>query len=308
MPDLYSFHEGELAVQHRAGEQHNASLNSRLIATSIASQALAFISEQPWAVLGGLDFQDHLWCTALGGGAGFITPAPDGTEVRFNLCRSPVHPANPLLPGLVTGQALGSLFIDLATRRRLRVNGRVAQISKESLQLTVEESFPNCPKFIQKRIFSGALDETASGPEHRHGRHLGAAEQAWILSADTLFLATMHPERGTDASHRGGKRGFIQVVDDTTLRLPDYPGNSFFQSFGNLEVDPRMGMLIPAFETGALLHLSGTGEVIWGAPDPENLTGGTGRFLEFHVRRWTMTPSPEVGPRWSFVEPSPFNV
>lgn len=308
MSDLHPFHEGELAVQHRAGEQHNAVLNSRLITASITPQALAFVSEQPWAILGGLDAQDHLWCTALVGGAGFISPTPDGTAVRFDLRRSPAHPANPLLPGIATGQDLGGLFIDLATRRRLRVNGKVAQNSAEILQLAVEESFPNCPKFIQKRTFAGAPGGPASGSEHRSGHALGDTERAWILSTDTVFLATMHPTRGMDASHRGGKPGFIQVVGGATMRLPDYPGNSFFQTFGNLEVDPRMGMLIPSFETGAMLHLSGSAKVIWGVEDPENRSGGTGRFLEFHLKRWSMTPAVGGAALWSFVEPSPFNI
>jgi hypothetical protein len=308
MSDPSSFHEGELAVQHRAGESHNAILNSRLITPSITPQALPFVAKQPWAILGGLDAGGLLWCSALVGETGFIDPRPEGTEVRFDLRRAPVHPTNPLLATLTTGWALGGLFIDLASRRRLRVNGKVEGISKETLHLTVEESFPNCPKFIQKRTFNGVQGEPAAGLEPRQGQVLGEDERIWIQAADTLFLATMHPERGADASHRGGKPGFVNVLDDVTLRLPDYPGNSLFQSFGNLEVDARMGMLIPSFATGTLLHLSGTARVLWDAEDLEGRTGGTGRFLEFRLERWFSTPPVEGSPHWSFLEASPFNI
>jgi predicted pyridoxine 5'-phosphate oxidase superfamily flavin-nucleotide-binding protein len=302
------FHEGELAVQAKAGESDNAILNSRMIAASIMLPALPFMSKQPWAILGGPDGEGRLWCSALVGEAGFVAPDADGSHVRFDLTKAPVHPANPLLAGLAPGRALGGLFIELATRRRLRVNGHVAELTPAALHLTVTESFPNCPKFIQKRTFEGTSDEFLGHTEPRSGTTLGAAELAWIRRADTLFLTTIHPERGADTSHRGGKPGFMEVVDGTTLRLPDYPGNSLFQSFGNLEVDPRLGLLIPDFATGNLLHLSGTAQVSWGAADPEGRTGGTGRFLEIQVERWALVPPATGSPRWTFLEASPNNV
>ena len=302
------FHEGELAAQAKAGEADNAILNSRMIAESIMLPALPFMAKQPWAILGGPDAAGHLWCSALVGDPGFVSPDDQGTLVGFDLTRAPFHPANPLYPRLQAGNPLGGLFIELATRRRLRVNGTVTATSPEALVLAVRESFPNCPKFIQKRVSEGVQDDAAAPVEPREGARLGPEEQTWIRSADTLFLTTIHPERGADTSHRGGRPGFVEVVDPTTLRMPDYPGNSLFQSFGNLEVDPRMGLLIPDFRTGNLLHLSGTARVIWNAPDPEGRTGGTGRFLEFRLERWALTPPVGGSPRWSFLEASPLNI
>ncbi|HJW33483.1 MAG TPA: pyridoxamine 5'-phosphate oxidase family protein [Holophagaceae bacterium] len=300
------FHEGELAAQAKAGEADNAILNSRMIADAIMLPALPFMTKQPWAILGGPDAAGQLWCSALVGEPGFVSPDAQGTLVGFDLGRAPFHPANPLFKGLQAGRPLGGLFIELATRRRLRVNGTVTALSPEALVLAVRESFPNCPKFIQKRAFEGLQGEsTDAGP--RQGTSLGDAEATWIQGADTLFLTTIHPERGADTSHRGGAPGFVTVVDAATLRLPDYPGNSLFQSFGNLEVDPRMGLLIPDFRTGHLLHLSGTARVDWKVDDPEGRTGGTGRFLTFHLERWALTPPAVGSPRWTFLEASPLN-
>ncbi len=301
------FHEGELTVQARAGEADNAILNSRMIADSIMRPALPFMAQQPWAILGGPDSTGHLWCSALVGEPGFVSPDDQGTVVGFDLARAPFHPANPLFPQIQAGSPLGGLFIELATRRRLRVNGTISAMSPEALVLAVRESFPNCPKFIQKRAFEGLHGEAGPNAEPRQGERLGDAEQAWIRTADTLFLTTIHPKRGADSSHRGGKPGFVEVVDAATLRLPDYPGNSLFQSFGNLEVDSRMGLLIPDFRTGHLLHLSGTARVVWNAPDPEGRTGGTGRFLEFRLEHWALTPPAAGSPRWTFLEASPLN-
>lgn len=295
------FHEGELAVQARAGEADNAVLNSRMISASIMLPALPFMAKQPWAILGGPDAEGHLWCSALVGETGFVSTHPEGTEVAFDLTKAPVHPANPLLADLTPGRMLGGLFIELATRRRLRVNGHVKACTKATLHLEVTESFPNCPKFIQKRTFEGFTEVTPSNQEVREGTDLGPAEQTWIHGTDTCFLTTVHPERGADSSHRGGPPGFVEVVDATTLRLPDYAGNSLFQSFGNLEVDPRVGLLVPDFRTGALLHLSGTAQVHWAGG------AGTGRTLEVRIQRWRVVPPTAGSPRWTFVEASPFN-
>ena len=63
---------------------------------------------------------------------------------------------------------------------------------------------------------------------YRHS--LGEEEKAAAASVlDTLFLTTRHPDRGVDVSHRGGRPGFAEWLDDRTLRLPDYPGNGLFQ-------------------------------------------------------------------------------
>jgi hypothetical protein len=77
----------------------------------------------------------------------------------------------------------------------------------------------------------------------------------------------MHAERGADASHRGGRPGFLEVADGgRRVLLPDYIGNRMFQTLGNLTVDPRIGMLIMDWETGRSLQLSGTAEILWDGP------------------------------------------
>lgn len=301
------FHEGERAVQERAGERSAALLNARILGSAIPTGALPFIAAQPWVILGGADGEGRLWASALVAEAGFAHGSVDGTRLDLMTGKDARPLDDPLLGHLHPGQRLGALFIELATRRRLRVNGHLTEVDEKHLALAVEEAFPNCPKYIQRRSVEAGGGEAAPAMRARHGETLEADLSDRLASADTLFLATHHPERGVDASHRGGRPGFVEVRDGRTLLLPDYAGNGMFQSFGNLAVDPRMGMLVPEFATGAHLHLSGTARLLWDRPDPADRSGGTGRFLEFTVDRWVLTPPAPGAPRWTFVEASPFN-
>ena len=284
------FHEGERAVQRRAGETAKAAGHSGMIVEAIMPGAIPFIAQQPWVIVGGLDREGRLWCSSWVGEPGLAQADPAGLTVTLEVGKAPMHPANPLAQALTLGARLGLLFIDLAHRRRLRVNGAIAQATPDQLTLQVQEAFPNCPQFIRSRTLEGMLVPAPPVSEATFGTALGALERARVEEAETVFLATLHPERGVDASHRGGPRGFVAVVDATTLRLPDYPGNGLFNSFGNLAVDARMGMLIPVFGTGALLHLSGRGKVLWEAADPVDLTLGSRRFLAFSIEQWRLTP------------------
>jgi hypothetical protein len=118
----------------------------------------------------------------------------------------------------------------------------------------------------------------------RRGTGLTAEDRALIRAADTFFLGTTHPERGNDASHRGGTPGFIRVEDEA-LWWPDYPGNNMFNSFGNLAVDPAAALLFADFGTGRTLHLSGTAAVDWTGPGIAGDDGGTGRRVRFTPQR-----------------------
>ena len=76
-------------------------------------------------------------------------------------------------------------------------------------------------------------------------------------------LATAHPESGLDASHRGGKPGFVRVENEKRLVFPDYPGNNMFNSLGNISSYPRAGLLFPDFQSGASLQITGAASIVW---------------------------------------------
>jgi len=201
---------------------------------------------------------------------------------------------------VLTGQPhrVGMIAVQPQTRRRMRVNG-VAVPTGAGLLIQPDQVYSNCPKYISRRHIEGV----ASTPD-RHVRYdgdaLDARTQQIIAAADTFFIGSADTEGNTDASHRGGNPGFLQALSPTRLRWPDYRGNSMFMTLGNISANPRAGLLIPDWDTGTTLQLTGTAEIIWQSePDAQC-------SIEFTVDE--VLELTGVSPlRWSSAELSPAN-
>jgi uncharacterized protein len=109
--------------------------------------------------------------------------------------------------------------------------------------------------------------------------------------------------RGADVSHRGGRPGFVKIEDDRSFLVPDFTGNFFFMTLGNLQLNPRAGVLFIDFETGDLLTLTGTAEVVWGGDELKAIDGAE-RAWRFRVEAgWRLREALPL--RWAFRELSP---
>lgn len=299
------FHEGELEVQKRAGEEASAEANSPMIIGQLYSGALNFIRHQQMAVLSTRDAEGHRWASIVFGRKGFLEPNGQ-KSLHVAVPSAERDTLDPLWRNLQADPRLGLLLIELANRRRLRINGD-ARLTDSKIILEVTQSFPNCPKYITKREIELELAEVPAADSNvLEGKTLPERIQKRIAAADVLFLATGHAERGNDASHRGGSPGYIQVVDKSTLRLPDYPGNGLFNSLGNVVGDPQVGLLIPNFEEGRQLQLTAAAKILWDHADPEGKTGGTNRWVEFAISRWLERPL-QARLKSALVSYSPYN-
>ena len=300
------FHQGELAVQERAGVLHEGAQNGQVIQDSIIKGALRFVGQQSMAVLGTVDSEQNIWASVLVGQAGFMH-ADDERTVTFDLGDMARNPDDPFWENIASHPQVGMLVIELASRRRLRVNGKITREAEKSLKLQVDESYPNCPKYIQRRQVNANLigiDQPAL--TSAQGEALGSEQREMITQADTLFVTSAHPERGVDASHRGGNPGFVRVMDDRTLRVPDYEGNSMFNTLGNFSANPRAGLIFLDFEARRTLQLTGRPEILWDVDDPTSETGGTNRYWLFHIDRWVdIAHGHQL--EWSFQDYSPYN-
>jgi predicted pyridoxine 5'-phosphate oxidase superfamily flavin-nucleotide-binding protein len=301
------FHEGELAVQQRAGEAQLAERNGAVIGHTIPRGAMQFIRQQPMAVLGTQDKEGRLWASLLFGKPGFLDLAGDGRSLRVLLSEDARLQADPFWSNLAETRRFGLLVIDLGSRRRLRVNGRAASVSAGELVLDVEEAYPNCPKYIQRRHLRQASGAPSIGAgSHREGSLLEPEQTTLIRNADTFFVATAHATRNLDVSHRGGNPGFVKVLDEATLRIPDYQGNGMFNTLGNLALNRNASLVFPDFEQRRILQLGGAADILWDHDDPENETGGTGRYWQFHLESWLETDIPN-SVAFEFLDYSPFN-
>lgn len=297
------YHEGELLIQQRAGQSMQARRSGGVIADSIPPGALPFIGQQILAAAASVDRRGSLWSSVLAGPPGFLA-APDPHRLEIDLSSNPLSPYDPLWANLEHDGRLGLLIIDLATRRRVRVNGSVTHRG-ERLELQVAEAYPNCPKYIQRRHSVVGKERPGARHEAEGGPFLTDRQLDLIRQADTLFVASRHPERGLDASHRGGMPGFVQILDERTLRIPDYPGNGMFNTLGNFAVAPQAGLAFLDFEQGRLLQLSGQVEILWDQ-GPHSSGRGIGRAWQVSLERWRQSSLPRKI-EWELLDYSPFN-
>ena len=299
------YHEGELLVQQRTGEELQAKRNAGVISDRIIPGAIPFIAQQSMVVLGSVDADRNVWASALFGRPGFVSAAHD-RAVDFDLSQAGYDEHDPLWANIAGDPRIGMLAIELATRRRLRVNGNLTRVNDEKLRLDVIEAYPNCPKYIQRRHITQLSGESRDGIEPRSGGILSAPQRTYIGAADTFFVASAHPERGVDVSHRGGNPGFVQILDERTIRVPDYAGNSMFNTLGNFVANPRAGLLFIDFDANRTLQLVGTAEIRWELDESSDRTGGTRRYWDFTVERWLERPLP-YHIEWELLDYSPFN-
>lgn len=285
-PGAGPFHAGEVALHRRYGVADRLqALGARMIRDAMPDQHRAFFAALPMLALGSVDAQGRPWASLVAGAPGFLS-SPDARTLRIG---ARPFPGDPLAAALSVGAPLAGLGLDPATRRRNRVNGRVAASDEDGFSLSVEQSFGNCPQYIAPRIAAPA--EARAEPVAERLATLDAEALATIAAADTLFVASVAPgsgdaRLGADVSHRGGPPGFVRVGADGALTVPDYAGNRHFNTLGNLLLHPRAGLLFPDFATGDLLALTGAAEIVLDGPPVAALPGAE--------RLWRLRPEAAV--------------
>ena len=281
------WHAGEKQLQAHLGIAEQMEVYGRkAIRSEMPDQHRQFYQQLPFMLYGVVDADGNPWASILEGPLGFAhSPAP--SLLLLDCLPAADDPAQ-----LHPGAAIGLLGIELHTRRRNRINGRVGVMTASGFGVSVEQSFGNCPKYIQLRQFHSV---PLADPSTRIVQYLGGlddAARAIIAEADTFFVASyvdVDGGRSVDVSHRGGQTGFVRI-DGNRLTIPDFAGNRFFNSLGNLLLNPRAGLLFIDFNSGDLLQLSGRTEIILEMPQVELLQGAE-RIWVFEVESVISRPA-----------------
>ncbi len=301
------FHRGEQQAQQKLGVREKIeSVGQRVIRNYLLDQHRAFYQQLPFIFIGHTDPHGWPWASILFNEAGFVTADSD-TVLAIN--SSPIT-GDPLARSLKNDTPLGLLGIDLSTRRRNRLSGHILASQQNSIKLAVDQSFGNCPKYIQARELNILEPGSMPAIDVEEITSLDKAAQQWVQQSDTFFVASAtkkgsdHSGAGADVSHRGGKPGFIRIDSDTLLTIPDYSGNKHFNTLGNFIENPKAGLLFLDFEQGHLLTLTGTVEIVWDSPELETFAGAE-RLWTFRIDHG-LKISHGLPLRWKLNEPSPY--
>lgn len=278
------YHEGELRAQALAGEISYGNG----IRPFMPEQHRAFFAALPFVLVGTVEPDGRPRARIASGAPGFID-SPDARTLHIAVPGRRLH----------AGQPVGLLGIDFGTRRRNRLNGMVRSAGSNGVLIDVRESFGNCPQHIVLRDVR-AVEPVAALVREFDRLDDAPQARALIARAATFFIATSGGRYGVDISHRGGPAGFVRIEGDSLI-VPDYGGNRYFNTLGNLLLDARAALLFIDDASGDVLELEGNVEIVWedGPAAPGEAGGRHWRFTPERGRmtsnalslRWTDRPS-----------------
>lgn len=302
------WHPGEEKMHKITKVDRNDNPSSPFLTPRAASQ----IQRYPLMALGTLDDQDRPWCTIWGGETPFAQPvAKSIIGVRTVVDRKYDPVVQAIFQGRDDGEVIkqeeqarmiSALSIHLEERNRVKLFGRMvagalsamgeekSDVGQVQLVVKIEQSLGNCPKYLNSKRIRPSVPE----PRLIHeGLNLSQEGLELLAKADMFFISSMHAHEDMDLNHRGGPQGFVRVEsneeDGTVLVWPEYSGNNLYQTLGNLQTDPKAGIVIPDFESGNVLYLTGKTEVFVGKEANEKLSHSSlavrfmvtgGKFIE----------------------------
>ena len=307
-PPASPFHQGERDVQTRLGVRDRVEeIGQRFIRSYLPQQHREFYQQLPYLFIGSVDALGRPWASVVVGRLGFIQ-SPDAHRLHI---AAPRINGDPLHTNIMPGSPVGVLGIQYETRRRNRLTAKVEAVERQALILKVDQTFGNCPQYIQARepaLLPGV--DTVGEPRSKTSFPvLNDRAMQIIRRADNFYIATHYSDggddvtHGADVSHRGGRPGFVRVDNERTLTFPDFAGNRHFNTIGNLIMNPRAGLLFIDFESGDLVYLTCSAEIIWDSEEKRAFHGAE-RLVRFTLDEGQLIES-ALPVRWQFLDYSP---
>lgn len=92
-------------------------------------------------------------------------------------------------------------------------------------------------------------------------REFTEEDRSFVQRCSMVFVATADADGHPDCSYKGGLPGFVRVLDDRNLVFPDYDGNGMYRTWGNVLVNPHVGLLFIDFEESKRIRVNGSAQV-----------------------------------------------
>lgn len=301
------FHDGEEEMQNLL----NAHRDGNPTVTALSQQLAFMFQRAPLLAVGCLDKDGNPWTTLWGGDKGFAASLGGnmmGVRTTVEAKYDPVveellggRPDGEVVREDGKGRMVGGLAIDLETRKRVKLYGRMVAgalsrsspnpetqreqegpapqagestmpekgeevgVGEVQMVVHIEQSLGNCPKYLNKFTITPAVPAPKLLSE---SIKLPPEALELIGRSDLFFITSSRADEDMDTNHRGGPRGFVRVAsnDDSGAEIvyPEYSGNRLYQTLGNLKITPKAGIVFPDLETGNVLYVSGTTEILIG--------------------------------------------
>jgi uncharacterized protein len=250
------YHDGERYIQEQMGVRDKSDSLSSMIYHEMPVVAAQFLESLNFAVVTFSTSNQELFSSVLFDINSFITILHT-KEIVINLEKSSFIPDN------ILGEKnlnIGLLGLEFENRMRIRVNGK-GKIEDNKLFLVIDEVYSNCPKYINDRKIVGKVDFFNDSILDKYTTLVNECKKI-IENSDTFFIATNHENKGSDISHKGGKKGFLKIISPTQLEFDDFPGNNMYNTLGNIYTNPNISILIVDFASNDILHINGHAKII----------------------------------------------
>ncbi|KAL4943223.1 hypothetical protein BDV06DRAFT_144201 [Aspergillus oleicola] len=309
LPGIQGWHPGESTLHTKLGFSSAVSTKWRSIEPQLREQHRVFhTSNLPFIPMTAIDEFGRPWAGIAAGGSGevgFVSGSKENLkrlefwgrgwrgDPWFELASTWNEAGK--MEDMKERALTAGLGIEFSTRRRNKFAGILRGVEvvedgkgktegKYVVDLEVNEAVGNCPKYINTRTldpYPNTNPRVIYQVLHMNtGDRLPEDVIHMITTADSVFIASLYKSTPSTSSEfpshagmnaRGGLPGFIRVSprDERTVVLPDYSGNRFMSSLGNIEASGVAGFTIVDFESGDVLYLTGDARILVGPPAME---------------------------------------
>ncbi len=236
-----------------------SAVGTRMLATSMKSvkhidhHCSAILELSSLAVVGYTDVAGHPRAQLVALPPEFGAPGAPSDRVTV-----------PALEDPAPSTSISTLFFVPGWRETLRVNGRLDHGTGTSI--IVEEAFVHCAKaIIRSKLWDspGEDRDSVSSPD---------TVEAFLARSPFVVISSQDAANAADASPKGDPAGFIKQLDETTIAIPDRPGNRRTDTFHNLIEHDELALIALIPGDDRFVEISGRGQVTTDANLLETMT------------------------------------